>query len=81
MLNEYHNNQKVEIKPACMGLLQKSHPKSYFTYCHVNSQFRKDCVDDNPRVLQVMVFGDNHMMVEMLPRDVYQEWINADKEV
>jgi hypothetical protein len=81
MLDEYHNNQKVEIKPACNGTLQKSHPKSFFTYCHVNSQFRKEHVDDNPRVLQVMVFGDNHMMVEMLPRDVYDEWINSSKEV
>lgn len=80
MLNEYNNTQKVEIKPACTGILQKSHPKSFFTYCHVNSTFRKESVDDNPRVLQVMVFGDEHMLVEMLPSDVYEEWINARKE-
>ena len=80
MFNEYYNNQRVDIKPACTGILQKSHPKSFFVYCHVTSAYRKNCVDDNPRVLQVMVFGDEHMMVEILPDDVYQEWINARKE-
>ena len=82
MFNEYNynNNQKVEIKPACTGILQKSHPKSFFTYCHVKSEYRKDRVDDNPRVLQVMVFGDGHLLVEMLPKDVYQEWLNSGKE-
>ena len=80
MLNEYNNNQKVEIKPACMGMLQKSHPKSYFQWCHVSSNYRENVVDGNPRVLQVMVFGDNNMMVEMLPQDVYEEWIGKDKE-
>lgn len=80
MLNEYNNNQKVEIKPACTGMLQKSHPKSYFEWCHVNSDYRRDVVDNNPRVLQVMVFGDNNMMVEMLPQEVYEEWISKDKE-
>ena len=80
MFDEYTNTQKVDIKPACTGLLQKSHPKSFFTYCHMNSQYRREQVDDNPRVLQVMVFGDGHMMVEILPDDVYREWLNARKE-
>ena len=80
MLDEYNNNQKVKIKPACMGVLQKSHPKSYFEWCRVESAFRKDIVDGNPRVLQVMVFGDNNMMVEMLPQEVYEEWIGKAKE-
>lgn len=80
MFNEYNNNQKVEIKPACTGILQKSHPKSFFTYCHINSEYRKNSVDDNPQVLQIMVFGDGHMLVEILPNDVYQEWINTRKE-
>lgn len=78
MFNEYNNTQRVEIKPACTGILQKSHPKSFITYCHVNSQYRKNYVDDNPRVLQAMVFGDEHMLVEILPEDVYREWINAE---
>ena len=77
--NEYNNNQNVEIKPACMGLLQKSHPKSYFKWCHVGSDYRKNVIDCNPLVLQVMVFGDNNMMVEMLPQDVYEEWIGKEK--
>jgi hypothetical protein len=75
MFDEYNNNQKVEIKPACTGILQKSHPKSFFTYCHIDSDYRRKFVDDNPRVLQVMVFGDCHMMVEMLPNDAYEELI------
>lgn len=80
MLNEYYNNQKVEIKPACTGILQKSHPESFFIYCHFSSSYRADYVDNNPRVLQIMVFGDGHMMVEMLPDDVYKEWISTRKE-
>ncbi len=80
MLDNYNNNQNVEIKPACMGVLQKSHPKSYFEWCRVESAFRKDFVDGNPRVLQVMVFGDNNMIVEMLPQEVYEEWIGKEKE-
>mgnify|MGYP006974615460 FL=1 len=80
MLNEYNNNQNVEIKPACTGMLQKSHPKSYFKWCHVGSDYRKNVVDGNPRVLQIMVFGDNNMMVEMLPQEVYEEWIGKEKE-
>ena len=78
--NEYNNNQNVEIKPACMGLLQKSHPKSYFKWCHIGSDYRNNVIDGNPLVLQVMVFGDNNMMVEMLPQDVYEEWIGKEKE-
>ena len=78
--NEYNNNQNVEIKPACMGLLQKSHPKSYFKWCNVGSDYRQNVIDCNPLVLQVMVFGDNNMMVEMLPQDVYEEWIGKEKE-
>ena len=27
-----------------------------------------------------MVFGDNNMMVEMLPQDVYEEWIVKENE-
>ena len=80
MFNKYNNNQKVEIKPACTGILQKSHPKSFFTYCHVNSEYLRNSVDHNPQVLQVMVFGDGYMLVEMLPNDVYQEWLNTEKE-
>ena len=80
MFNEYYNNQRVEIKPACTGILQKSHPKSFFTYCHINSDYRRESVDNNPQVLQVMVFGDGQMIVEMLPDYVYREWISERKE-
>ena len=73
---EVNTEVNVDIKPACTGMMQKSHPKSYFTWCHVNSNFRKNYVDNNPKVLQVMVFGDMNMLVEILPDDVYNDWIN-----
>ena len=78
MFNEYNNRQEVNIKPACVGMMQKSHPKSYFVWCHVNSNYRKNYVDDNPRVLQIMVFGDNNMLVEFLPEEVYKEWSKSE---
>ena len=74
--NYYSSTQTVEIKPACIGTLQKSHPKSYFSYCHKDSEYRKNYVDDNPKVLQIMVFGDDNLLVEILPDEVYEEWIN-----
>ena len=80
MLNTYNNNQKVEIKPACTGMMQKSHPKSYFVWCHVESEYRRKYVDNNPLVLQIMVFGDNNMLIEFIPRDVYTEWIKTEDE-
>lgn len=80
MLDSYcNNNQSVNIKPACTGMMQKSHPESYFTWCHVNSEFREAKVDNNPRVLQVMVFGDRNMLVEMLPKDIYEQWVKESK--
>lgn len=80
MFNEYNNDQKVDIKPACVGLLQKSHPKSFFKYCHIKSDYRENYIDGNSHVLQVMVFGDGHMLTEILPSDAYEEWINTRKE-
>lgn len=78
MLNNYtnENTQTVDIKPACSGIMQKSHPQSYFKWCHVQSDYRKNVIDINPRVLQIMVFGDENMLVEILPEDAYKEWIN-----
>ena len=72
MLNTEVN---VDIKPACTGMMQKSHPTSYFKWCKVHSPYADNYVDENPRVLQVMVFGDNNMLVEFLPKDVYDEWL------
>lgn len=77
--SEYRNNQEVNIKPACNGMMQKSHPKSYFEWCHLNSNFRKNFVDKNPRILQIMVFGDNNMLVEILPEEVYEEWVKEEE--
>jgi hypothetical protein len=78
--SEYRNNQAVNIKPACIGMMQKSHPKSYFEWCHLNSSFRENKVDGNPRILQIMVFGDNNMLVEILPEEVYNEWVKEEEK-
>lgn len=75
-----NNTQTVDIKPACSGMMQKSHPKSYFEWCHVHSNFREKIVDKNPGVLQIMVFGDENMMVEILPKDVYDQWVNEQNK-
>ena len=78
--SNYSNNQEVNIKPACTGIIQKSHPKSFFKWCHVTSNYRQNFVDNNPRVLQIMVFGDQGMLIEMLPEDVYEEWIETKEK-
>ncbi len=77
MFNEYNNNQIVDIKPACTGMLQKSHPKSYFKWFHLDSEFRRISFDNNPRVLQFMTFGDKNVIAEFLPQDEYEKWIES----
>lgn len=77
--NDQYNNfvNSVNIKPACSGLLQKSHPKSFFLMFHKNSKMA-DCIfDEEPClkrgneymdviVLQVMCYGDNEFLCELL---------------
>ena len=77
--NHFNNTQNVEIKPPCIGTLQKSHPKSFFVVCHVTSEYKKNYVDEKSNVLQLMVFGDNLMMAEILPDDVYEEWVKQQQ--
>ena len=75
MLNDYNIKHSVNIKSPCVGTLQKSHPKSYFHRCHVKSNYFENNIEGNPRVLQIMLFGDNEVLVEILPQEVYDEWI------
>jgi len=70
------NENNVNIKPAINGMMQKSHPKSYFVRCHVESDYFKHEVEENPRVLQIML-GGKHALVEILPEDAYNEWCKA----
>ena len=50
MLNNYTQNfnNSVNIKPACTGMLQKSHPNSFFKRFHKNSKMADWIFDENP---------------------------------
>ena len=87
MLNNYTQNFNsfVNIKPACTGMLQKSHPNSFFKRFHKNSKMADWIFDENPClqkvdeyrsyekymdvvVLQVMCFGDNEFLCELIDK-------------
>ena len=76
-------DQTVNIKPACCGLLQKSHPRSFFKQFDINSRMADWVLSENPClkrktssarwetymdivVLQVMSFGVNEILCEMV---------------
>ena len=44
--------QTVNIKPACCGLLQKSHPHSFFKRFHINSDMAEWVLSDTPCLKQ-----------------------------
>ena len=75
------NEHKVNIKPPINGMMQKSHPKSYFVRCHLESEYFKEEVEENPRVLQIMLNGgEGYVLVEILPEDVYKEWCEENEQ-
>lgn len=71
------SNQTVNIKPACTGILQKSHPKSFFKWFHIHSEYARSLYEKQ-NILQVMVFGDGNCLAEVLPMDVYIELVKED---
>ena len=92
MLNNYiqNFNNSVNIKPACTGMLQKSHPNSFFKRFHKNSKMADWIFDENPClqkiieykdykkymdvvVLQVMCFGDNEFLCELIDKKLLEE--------
>lgn len=92
MLNNYTQNfnNSVNIKPACTGMLQKSHPNSFFKRFHKNSKMADWIFDENPClkkiteykdykkymdvvVLQVMCFGDNEFLCELIDKKLLEE--------
>lgn len=83
MLNtSVSNKHSINIKPACSGILQKSHPCSYFVRFHVQSECAKSVLSKNPThngfsivVLQVMVFGDNEILAELILKAEYENTI------
>lgn len=66
----------VTFNAPCMGMIQKSHPKSNFERFHKSSKLANWVFSDCPRlkeekyncdkiiVLQIMVFGDNELLIE-----------------
>ena len=78
MFDEHHNNQSINIKPVCSGTLQKSHPKSYFKWFHIHSDYSRNHLEDAPNILQIMVIGDGDCIAEYLPSEVYNEWIKNE---
>ena len=92
MVNNYTQNfnNSVNIKPACTGILQKSHPNSFFKRFHKNSRMADWIFDENPClqkvteckiyekymdivVLQVMCFGDNEFLCELIDKKLLEE--------
>lgn len=66
----------VTFNTPCTGMIQKSHPKSKFARFHQRSKMADWVFSDCPRlqegtyecdkiiVLQIMVFGDNELLME-----------------
>ena len=92
MFNNYiqNFNNSVNIKPACTGILQKSHPNSFFKRFHKNSRMADWIFDENSClqkvtkckiyekymdvvVLQVMCFGDNEFLCELIDKKLLEE--------
>lgn len=92
MFNKYTQNfnNSVNIKPACTGMLQKSHPNSFFKRFHKTSEMASWLFDEAPClkrrkyndywetymevvVLQVMCFGDNEFLCELIDKKVLNE--------
>lgn len=70
---------KVSLNTPSTGIIQKSHPRSNFVRFHSKSQMSEYVLSDSPRltknstrklvVLQIMVFGNDELLVEY----VYEE--------
>lgn len=81
MFNTYKlgsSTNNVNFNAPCVGTLQKSHPKSKFIRFHKNSEMAKIVFSERPSlekykseitVLQIMVFGDNEILIEYVLND------------
>lgn len=46
-------SQTINIKPACIGTIQKSSPLSRIVKCNINSEFAQNLLDEfNPRIVK-----------------------------
>lgn len=85
----YNDNSthSVVMNPPCVGTLQKSHPCSKFVRFHKGSNLACWVFSGTPRltestrkdevkeivVLQVMVFGDNEILVEYVSKSDWEK--------
>ena len=85
----YNDNSthSVTMNPPCVGTLQKSHPKSKFEVFHKASPMAATVFSDFPRlvkertdrtkyeivVLQLMVFGDEEILIEYVMKSDFEE--------
>lgn len=70
---------KVSLNTPSTGIIQKSHPRSKFVRFHARSQMSEYVFSESPRltkdssykivVIQIMVFGNDELLVEY----VYEE--------
>lgn len=80
---------RVSFNAPCTGIIQKSHPKSNFEVFHKASKMADWVFSDYPRlkaeryncdkiiVLQIMVFGDNELLMEY----VYEKDLTDEKSI
>lgn len=80
MFNTTNNTYRVDIKPACSGMLQKSSRKSFFVRFDVTSERERQVMSYNPKykdhsvvVLQAMLFGDEHYICELMWSEDYEK--------
>ena len=68
--------ENIELKPTCVGTLQKSHPKS----CFVRHKITSNYFQDSPLVLQTMIVGE-WMIIEYLPQKFYDEYLQKQNKL
>ena len=75
----------VNIKPACVGTIQKSSPLSRIVKCDVNSEFAKAALDEfqphiNKRVAHGSSYRDTWYSDEPIPIIVLQVMVFGDNQ-
>lgn len=58
MFNNTTYNNSVNIKPACSGMLQQSHPKAFFLRFHKNSKMADWVFDTSPCLKRLNRYND-----------------------
>ena len=70
MFNKNIDNQKyeqtVKIKPVCCGLLQKSHPRSFFKRFHKTSDMAGWVLSENPCLKRKNVYAEYETYMDVV---------------